>query len=80
MAVQRVGTQRERVFQFIQAEVARCGRFPSATAIRNHMGWKTTQGVSDCMTALVCDRKLRVKSRTPSGRSFRYEYEIADGQ
>ena len=70
---------RQKVLDFIAGEVV-CGReFPRATVIRDHMGWKTTSGVSDVLTALVCDGRVRVKDRTPSGKGWRYEYELIEG-
>lgn len=45
--------QRAKVLEFIQAECADGGTFPTLDAIRAHMGWKGNAGVYDVMHALV---------------------------
>jgi hypothetical protein len=71
---------RQKVLDLIAAEVSQGRSFPRAAVIRDRMGWKTTSGVSDVLTALVCEGRLRVKNRTPSGKGWRYEYELIEGE
>ncbi len=67
------------VMAFIKAEILSGRSFPTSARIRDHMGWKDTNAASDVCVALGAKGCLRVRARTSSGRSWRYEWELVEG-
>ena len=68
----------DRLLAFLLAEAAAGRPFPSPEQMRRHMGWKSTTGVLDCLMRLKIRGLVHVKSRTPQGRSWRYEWAMAE--
>lgn len=68
----------DAVLAFIRCQIARGEPFPSQRAIADFMGWKTDRGVPPVMMCLRAAGHVVVKERHPSGRGWRYEWELAD--
>ena len=72
------GSRTNQAFEFIKAEIARTGRFPSDNDIRDHMGWRGTSGVNDTLLRLVEQGRLRRVAPHPGSRSKRpRSYEVS---
>lgn len=71
------GSRTEEVFAFINAEIARCGRFPSHSAIMDHMGWLSSSSVNDTLQRLCIQKRIKRADVSPiSAVKRRFEYEI----
>ena len=68
-----------KAFDFIKAEVKAGRKFPTATAVAAHMGWRNACSGNDCLMRLAANGWLEVKNRELSGRGWKYTYAIKDG-
>lgn len=59
---------------FIRRFVADNKRMPTAIEIATQFGWHESSA-RDCLMSLRCNGHLR-STRTPSGRGWRYTYEL----
>lgn len=76
----RLSPQREAVFRFCEGYVQKHGHMPSSKQVARHMGWKNEKNVCSALQALVALGMMRVVERTPSGRGWAYQFEIAECQ
>lgn len=76
-AMDKLSVLQQRVLEFIESEVLAGRKFPTATAIGAHIGWKSPHSASDALTALVCAGRLIIKDRVLAGRYWKYEYGLA---
>jgi hypothetical protein len=52
------------------------GVFPSRAHVIEHMGWAHHASYSDVMFTLVNAGRVRIIGREPSGRGFRYFFDL----
>ncbi len=67
------------VLAFIHAEIAAGKPFPSQQCIAEHFGWRS-YSAGDALMALAAAGEIRVVSRRPSRRGFRYTFELVEGR
>ena len=70
------GSQTERVFAFIKAELAAGRKFPTASAIDRHMAWRS--GGHDCLIRLINWGRIRVVDRRVINGQWRMVYELVE--
>lgn len=66
----------DAVHLFIEDELAAGHPFPSMQKISDHIGWKNANSAREALITLAYHGKLRVVRREPSGKGFRYFYEL----
>ena len=72
------GTRRKKLLDFI-IEQDKLGRWPTHEEMREHMGWKNNQSVSDALVSLCAHGDL-VRFLNAEGSHRRYTYRIARQQ
>lgn len=70
--------RQQRVLAFMRSESAAGRPLPSARAIATHMGWKNANGAADACMALAAKGHLRIVSREPSSRGWRYVWQLVE--
>ena len=67
--------QRYQVLNFIKSYIDATGEWPTRTRIADEMGWNSTGGVSDCISALVrygvIERIPFAPTRVPLGDQYK---------
>lgn len=78
LTVEYVPPQLAKVLLFVEQEVRDGRSFPSSRAIRDYMGWLHDRASCDALMSLAAKGYVRIKARMPSGRGFRYEWELTN--
>lgn len=68
--------QQAAVLAFIEDQISAGNSFPSALEIAKHMGWKNASSAMSCIMSLVWRGKIRMVSREPCGRTWKYTWEL----
>lgn len=69
-----------KVLTFASEFQATHGMFPSRAHVIDHMGWNHHATYSDVMFTLVNAGKVRIIGREPSGRGFRYFFDLVGAE
>lgn len=70
------GSITDQAYDFIADHIRKKGRRPSDQLVADHLGWRTTSGVSEVLLNLCVQGRLRRVPSTRVGR--RYEYELTE--
>ena len=75
----KVPDRQGQVLAFIRATVVNGQGFPRNKAIMDHMGWRSSSSVIDCLHALKVKGYINMVDRArQNGRGWAYTWELSD--